>query len=61
VATGLFEDAIQANNRGFEGAMARGDAFGLAAAYSEAGQALPPNGEIASGRTLWLPPRPVPK
>jgi uncharacterized protein (TIGR02246 family) len=57
MATMSLQDAIRHNNRAFEAALERGDAAGMAAAYTESGQALPPNGEIASGRAalqrLW--------
>jgi ketosteroid isomerase-like protein len=57
MATVSLEEAIQRNNRAFEVALDRGDAAGMAAAYTESGQALPPNGEVASGRAtiqrLW--------
>ena len=42
--------AIQSTNDRFLAALARGDAADAAAVYTEDGQALPPNGEIATGR-----------
>jgi uncharacterized protein (TIGR02246 family) len=41
---------IMAANEQFMDAFRRGDAAGLAALYTEQGQALPPNSDIASGR-----------
>jgi ketosteroid isomerase-like protein len=42
--------AIEANNKVFSAAVARGDAAAVAALYTSAAQALPPGGEIARGR-----------
>jgi uncharacterized protein (TIGR02246 family) len=44
-----IRQAIEACNRQFMDAFGRGDAKGLAALYTTDGQALPPNGEMASG------------
>ncbi len=51
MSTQTFEDAIQSNNRAFESAFARGDAAGLAAAYTSGAKALPPNGQSVAGRS----------
>ena len=42
--------AIEAANKAFSAAIARGDAAAVAALYTGAAQALPPGGEIARGR-----------
>ncbi len=43
-------DAIETSNQQFMETFRRGDAAGMAALYTEDGQALPPNGAIATGR-----------
>jgi uncharacterized protein (TIGR02246 family) len=42
--------AIEAGNKAFSAAVARGDAAAIAALYTSTAQALPPEGEIARGR-----------
>ena len=51
MSTSAAQAGIDATNRSFEQAAAGGDAAGMAAIYTEGGQILPPNGEIATGRT----------
>lgn len=50
-------DVISAANETFMAAFNRGDAAGLAALYTENGQALPPNSDFVTGRqaiqTFW--------
>ena len=52
-----IRDAITAANGKFVAAFSRGDAAGVAALYTEEGQALPPNGEVIKGKqgiqTFW--------
>ena len=43
-------DAIAAANETFMAAFGQGDAAGLAALYTEAGQVLPPNGDFVTGK-----------
>jgi uncharacterized protein (TIGR02246 family) len=49
--------AIKAANEKFMAAFSRVDAAGVAALYTEDGQALPPNGDVITGKqgiqTLW--------
>ncbi len=42
--------AIEMRNQQFMETFRRGDAAGMAALYTEDGQALPPNGPVAAGR-----------
>ena len=49
VSTDL-RDAIAGQNEQFMAAVARGDAAGLAALYTEDGQVLPPNAGFVTGR-----------
>lgn len=49
-AQGDVRAAIEAANKQFAGALAKGDAAGIAALYTAGGQALPANSEPVSGR-----------
>lgn len=45
-----LREAVEAGNRQFTEAAAKGDAAAMAALYTESGQAFPPGGEVVSGR-----------
>lgn len=45
-----IDKAIEAANETFMATFGRGDAAGMAALYTEAGQLLPPHGDIVTGR-----------
>ncbi len=52
-----YRESIAAENEAFLTAFAKGDATAMAMTYTEDGQALPPNGEVVTGREalagLW--------
>jgi len=49
--TADVREAIRSVSKAFLDAFGRGDAAGMAALYTTGGQVLPPNSEIAEGRT----------
>lgn len=55
--TSEIREAIAAANEQFMAAFRRGDAAGVAAAYSENGQVLPPHSDVIAGQkglqTFW--------
>jgi uncharacterized protein (TIGR02246 family) len=50
MSTDAVKASINAANRVFEQAFARGDAAGVASCYTAVGRVLPPNGQMATGR-----------
>jgi ketosteroid isomerase-like protein len=57
VAALSFQEAVATGNAAFMVAFGEGDAAGVSALYTKEGQALPPNGEIATGheavQSVW--------
>ena len=50
VSADTVRASIEAGNRKFEQSISRGDAAGVASAYTENGKLLPANGHVVSGR-----------